>query len=452
VTSERLQLLLIGLAIILLLSRALGALAESWFRQPRVTGEIVAGIVLGPSLFAGTVSDTLFPAESRMVLSGLASLAVAMFMFVVGMSIEGRPLAGRGRVTGGAVAGATLVPFVLGTGLALVLARSHAPERPALFVVFMALAMSVTALPVLARILADRNLMSTAIGGIALSTAAMVDLLAWTALAGLQAWAIGTQDLWRVSLLVPYGLVMVFGVRPLTHRLLRRERWHGRGLAGPFVVVLAGTLLSAAAAEAIGIHSIFGAFLFGVMMPRQDAVLRAELESRVGHFTAVLLPVYFVVAGLKVDLGQLDLSLVWQLGLILLVALVGKVGGTYLGTRMVGLPPRPASALAVLMNTRGLTELVILGVGLEMGLLPTSLYSLMVVMALVTTAMTGPLLSVIYRHPVVVELRSGPEDGVRAHGSAGNRTERGAVWWRPDTQSTAHPQPPQDRAQERTRR
>lgn len=402
--SERLQLLFLGLALILVLARALGALATR-LRQPRVVGEILAGILLGPTLFAGTLSNALFPVELRAVLSGLATLGIVLFMFVIGMSIEGRPTAGR--VTSGAVAGSMLVPMLLGVPLALVLAESYPPERPAPFIVFVALAMSVTALPVLARLLADRNLTTTVVGGIALSTAAAVDLLAWSALAGLQAWVVGVEDLWRAGLLVPYGLVMVFVIRPLLRRMFSRESASGRGLTGPFTVALIGLLLSAAAAEAIGIHCIFGAFLFGMMMPRQDAVVRVEVEARVEHLTAILLPVYFVAAGLQVDLSGIDLDQLGQLGLILAVAVVGKVGGTYLGARLVGLPPRPAGVLAVLMNTRGLTELVVLGVGLELGLLSTSLYSLLVVMALVTTAMTGPLLSLSQREPTEVGVRPG---------------------------------------------
>ncbi|TGA92976.1 cation:proton antiporter, partial [Streptomyces sp. MZ04] len=179
----------------------------------------------------------------------------------------------------------------------------------------------------------------------------------------------------------------------------------GGGATDPrvYAAVLIGALVCGAATETMGMHYIFGAFLFGLMMPKEGARrLRSDVLDHTGRVTSVLLPVYFVVAGLKVDLGGFGRAETVQLGAILLVAVVGKFGGTYLGARSTGLPARPATALAALMNTRGLTELVILGVGLQTGLLDGSLYSLMVVMALVTTMMTGPMLARIYQKPVVV--------------------------------------------------
>ena len=399
-TSHQLQLLFADLALILLLARGLGGLLAR-VGQPPVVGEILAGILLGPTLLPAAVTGALFPADVRAPLTGMADVGVALFMFTVGLEIDTAALRGQGRVTAVSAVGSMAVPFALGSGLALWLARAHDPQQPAAFVVFVGLAVSVTAFPVLARILSDRGLSATALGGIALATAAVVDLVAWAALAGVQAAVEGGGGRrWPVALMLPYIVLMLLAVRPLVRRLLVRGGASARLTAPATAAALIGALLSATATEAMGMHFIFGAFLFGLLIPRQDtAGLRAELLEHTGRVTALLLPVYFVVAGLQVDLGRLGGGELLQLGAILLVAVAGKFGGAYLAARSQGLPARPAAALGALMNTRGLTELVILGVGLRLGLLDGTLYSLMVVMAVVTTAMTGPVLSRVYAKP-----------------------------------------------------
>lgn len=272
-----------------------------------------------------------------------------------------------------------------------------------------------TAFPVLARIIADRGLARTTVGTFALATAAVVDVVAWVALAAVQASIGGEDGHWRVLLLVPYVAVMFLVVRPLLGRLLA-----GGDPASPLSVprlaaVLSGALLSAAATEAMGMHFIFGAFLFGLVIPTGGAVERGEtIQRQTGQLTALLLPVYFVVAGLKVDLRGLGLDGLLDFGVILLVAVAGKLGGSYLAARLQGVPARASLALGTLLNTRGLTELIILGVGLRIGLLDGSLYSLMVVMALVTTAMTGPMLAWIYRRPVEIAIPGRASDLVPA--------------------------------------
>lgn len=405
-TSHQVQLLFVDLALILLLARGLGHLA-ALVLQPPVVGEILAGVLLGPTLLNGAITDALFPPDIRPLLAGMANVGVALFMFGVGLEIDTESLRGRGRVTAVSAAGSTAVPFALGIGLAFCLPRGGRTDHPVAFAVFIGLAVSVTAFPVLARILADRGLSRTALGGIALATAACVDIVAWTALAAVQATVAGGRH-WTVALIVPFVALMLLVARPLLRKVLTPGGKAAAITPRTFSVVLVGALLSATATEAMGLHFIFGAFLFGLVMPRHGArVQRTEVLDHTGRLTSVLLPVYFVVAGLQVDLSEIGGARLVQLGAILLVAVVGKFGGTYFAARSQGLPPRAAGALGALMNTRGLTELVILGIGLQLGLLDGPLYSLMVVMAVVTTAMTGPLLSRIYAKPVEVQRPAG---------------------------------------------
>ncbi|MFH9468780.1 cation:proton antiporter [Streptomyces clavifer] len=432
-TSHQLQILFFDIALILIMARGLGHLATR-IQQPPVVGEILAGVLLGPTLLSGAMSETLFPDEVRPMLIGIANLGVALFMFAIGLEIEGKTLKGNGRVTAAAAIGSTVVPFVLGIGLAFVLlARHHTPDTGA-FVVFIGLAVSVTAFPVLARILTDRGLSRTTIGGIALATAAFVDVVAWAALAAVNASVGAGGSHWLVALILPYLAVMLFVVRPLLSRYLTPAGKPAPATPLVFAVVVIGALLSAAATEAMGMHHIFGAFLFGLVVPRKGAAaLRADIHDRTGHLTSLLLPVYFVVAGFQVDLSGIGTSGLLELALILVVAVLGKFGGTYFGARSQRLPRQSAATLAALMNTRGLTELVILGVGLKLGLLDGSLYSLMVVMAVVTTVMTGPLLSRI-RAGTAAEKAESAEAGAEKDG-----TEKAGTGARPDADPEAAP-------------
>lgn len=406
-SSHQATMVLFGLGVIILLARLLGHLARR-LGQPPVIGEILAGILLGPTLFGGAVAGTMFPPDVRPFLGALASVGVALFMFLVGLELDQGILRGRGRVAASVATGSILVPFALGVSAAFLLIRSHPVPSTLSFVLYLGVAMAVTAFPVLARILTDRDLHRTFVGSVALTSAAIGDVLAWLLLAGVIALTGGT-DQWRVLLVVPYVVICYWVVRPQLRRLAAARTAAGHLSLGVLAVVTAGLLISAALTEWMGLHYIFGAFLFGVIMPRVDAAeLREEIALRIGSINGVLLlPVFFVVAGFKVDLSTIGTSGLWELGLILLVAMGGKLTGAYVGARVNRVPGREAATLAVLMNTRGLTELIVLGVGLDAGLLDRRLYTLMVVMAVVTTAMAGPLLSLIGPAGVAVAEPSG---------------------------------------------
>jgi Kef-type K+ transport system membrane component KefB len=323
-----------------------------------------------------------------------------MFMFAVGYQLDKRLLRGHERVAVSVSVSSVILPLSLGTWLGVWLAGRHHVHHVLPFALFVGTAMSVTAFPVLARILTDRGMHRTRIGSIALASAAMDDVLAWSLLIVVVAIAgAGGQQL-RLLLAPVYAGVTFGVVRPLLRRLVDVYQRRGRLTPNVLAAVLVGLLLSSYATDWMGVKYIFGAFLFGFVMPREGAAaaaLREEILGRLEQVSVlVLLPVFFVVSGLSVDLSSVSLSGLVELCLILLVAIVGKFGGAFAGARIAGVRSRRAGVLATLINTRGLTGIVILAVGLQLHILDPSLYSLMIVMAIVTTAMAGPLLHLIY--------------------------------------------------------
>jgi K+:H+ antiporter len=294
--------------------------------------------------------------------------------------------------------GAVMFPFVLGCLLALYLAgRQPTPDRVG-FVLFLGTALSITAFPVLARILQDSGLVGTTVGGLALACAAVDDVLAWSLLAVVVAISGANGQLWLALLVVPFAGLLITVVRPL---LCAAKRRLGASRLGDFAVLaIAGTglFLGAQATDRMGLHLIFGAFLFGIAFPRgSDSRRCARLLGGAERLNALLLlPVFFLIVGLQFDLVRLDTEELAVFALILAVAVGGKTGGAFVGARLCGAGSRHAVTLAVLLNTRGLTEMIALTTGVQLGLLDTGLYSQMVVMALVTTSMTGVLLRFVY--------------------------------------------------------
>ncbi|MGP3689017.1 cation:proton antiporter [Streptomyces sp. IBSNAI002] len=372
-------------------ARVLGALAQR-VGQPAVVGEICAGLLASPMVITAAGAETILPATVKPLLGALANVGLATFMFIVGYEIEGGFGRGRRKATLGVAAGSVIVPLIAGAALAVPLADTYAPGSKGAFVLFVGVAMSVTAFPVLARILSDRGLARHPVGALTLAAAAVGDLIAWICLAGVVAYA-GTSGQWRMALVPVYLLVLVAVVKPLLRVTAQRAADRGIPAERVVPVLVVGLMLSCAATEWIGIHFIFGAFAFGAVMPRGElGGLRGQIMRQMSQVGHILLPLYFVIAGTKVDLSAFTVSAVLALLAVIGVAIVSKAGGTYAGARLAGLPHAAALPAAVLMNTRGLTEIVIVAVALDMGLINQGFYSMMVVMAVVTTAMTGPLL------------------------------------------------------------
>lgn len=397
------------LALIIVVARLAGA-AAGRVGIPPVVGEIAAGVMLGPSLLGTELSGELFPTDQRGFLDVLARVGLVLFMFVVGLELDVKLIKGREKVAASVSVFSIFLPFTLGIGLAYLFVESNATEalKPAgadfwPFALFMGAAMSITAFPVLARILTDRRMHRTETGGLALASAATDDIIAWTLLAVVLAIAgvdggHGHLPSWAIYLAIPFVLIAVFVVRPALSVLTRS--YHRAGELTPTIlsVVLVGLLVFAAATEVLGIHYIFGAFLFGAIIPHeQAAAMRHEILVRLEQISVLLLlPVFFLISGLKVDIQGLGTEHLLPLVAILAVAIIGKYVGAYVGARLQKVPHWQASSLGLLMNTRGLTELIILNVGLEKGLLSPELFTMMVIMALVTTVMTGPLLGFTY--------------------------------------------------------
>jgi Kef-type K+ transport system membrane component KefB len=381
--------------------------------QPRVIGEIVAGILLGPSLLGWLSPRTLafiFPAQGLGALYSLSQVGLLLFMFQVGLELDVDRLRRMGRVVVLTSNISILVPFLAGAGLALFLypRLSSASVRVSDFALFMGTAMSITAFPVLARILAERKMLQSKVGSIAISCAAVDDITAWCLLAILIVRvrsSMGTALWFTLGGLIIYVAFMILVLRPL---LLRSQAFKKQKVStDTLAFVLLLTFLSAWTTEWLGVHALFGAFFAGVMLPRSEGLIRSFVEKLKTLNTVLLLPLFFAFTGLRTSVGLLTGETLWfYCALIVLVAIAGKLLGCVVSVRSAGMDWREAFSVGVLMNTRGLIELVILNVGLDLGVISPTLFSMMVIMALITTLMTTPLLDLMARSGGAGELAS----------------------------------------------
>ena len=396
--SSTLLHVLLALCAILVLARAAGHLFRR-LRQPPVIGEVLAGIALGPSLFGALAPGAqayLLPPEVAPYLGVLSQIGVILFMFAVGLELDPRLLRSRAHVTVVIAHASIVLPFVLGAALALWLyprlSSSDVPFNA--FALFLGVSMAVTAFPVLARILGDRGMQRSPLGVLALTCAAVGDVSAWCLLAFVVSVVrseVG-EALRTFGLVVLYVAVMLLLVRPLVRRLVERHDERGLSQAALSLIVV-GLLLSALATEWIGVHALFGAFLFGALIPHDSRIAKELLESIERLVLTLFLPIFFAFTGLHTQIGLLEGREAWLCcGVIVLVASLGKFGGTLAAARATGFGWRDASALGVLMNTRGLMELIVLNVGLELGVVSPTLFAMLVIMAIVTTLATAPLL------------------------------------------------------------
>jgi Kef-type K+ transport system membrane component KefB len=372
--------------------------------QPPVVGEVVAGILLGPSLLgllAPRASSFLLPPSVAPYLAVVAQLGVILYMFLVGLELNFDSLRQRARAAVAISHASIVVPFLLGAGLAIALypRLSTGDVRFTSFALFLGVAMAITAFPVLARILTDRGMTKSDLGVMALSCAAIDDVTAWCLLALVIGVAQAHVDgaMWVAAGTLAYIAIMFLVVRPVVDRLI--HRCEATGLTrGTTAAVFVAVLLSAVATEWIGIHAIFGAFLLGAVMPHDSRVARELTHKLEDPVTILLLPAFFAYTGMRTQISLVTGVESWLIcALIIAVATLGKFGGTFAAARLTGLGGRDAAALGTLMNTRGLMELVVLNIGLDMGVISPTLFAMMVLMALATTMATAPVLSWLMR-------------------------------------------------------
>ena len=408
---------LLALVVVIATARAMGSIFRS-VGQPQVIGEILAGIVLGPSLLgrlAPGAEGYLFPATVGPALNIIAQVGVILYMFLVGLELDPALLRKRGHTTVAISHASIVAPFLLGAAIALYLyPKLSTGDVPfTCFSLFLGVSMSVTAFPVLARILTDRRIHKTRMGAIALTCAAVDDVTAWCMLAFVvsvaRAQAAGAVA--TIAMALGFIALMIVVVRPAMVRLSLVYGNRGRLTQGVMAAIFVALLVSASATELIGIHAVFGAFALGAVIPHDSGMAR-ELTDRLEDIVIVLLlPAFFAYTGLRTQIGLVSGYEQWMMcALIVVVASAGKFGGSVVAARITGLNWRDSSALGVLMNTRGLMELIVLNIGLEMNVISPTLFAMLVIMALVTTFATTPILHLITRHEIP-EVQPFPELG-----------------------------------------
>ena len=401
--KEPLAILLIQITTIILVARFCGWIFRK-IGQPSVIGEIIAGIILGPSLlgmYFPEFSLALFPSDSMGNLKFLSQIGLILFMFVIGMELDMKVLKNKANDAVVISHASIVIPFALGIGLSYFVYNRFAPEGINFlsFSLFMGIAMSITAFPVLARIVQERGIHKTKLGAIVITCAAADDITAWCILAVVIAIVKAgnfVSSLYIISLALIFVGVMLFIVKPFLKRigdLYGSKDNIGKPVVAIFFLIL---ILASYCTEVIGIHALFGAFMTGVIMPDVSKFRSIFIEKVEDVSVILLLPLFFVFTGLKTEVGLLNDPYLWQVtGAIIFVAVVGKFFGSALAAKFVGQNWRDSLTIGALMNTRGLMELIVLNIGLELKVLTPEVFTMMVIMALVTTFMTGPALNLI---------------------------------------------------------
>lgn len=403
---QPLPILIIQIITIILVARGIGYLTGK-IGQPIVVGEIIAGILLGPS-FLGflfpSISAFLFPLESLLNLQFLSQIGLIFFMFIIGMELDLRILKNQAAAAVVVSNAGILFPFGLGVVLAYFIFTGYAPEGIsfASFALFLGIAMSITAFPVLARIIQERGLSKSPLGSMAITCAAADDVTAWCILAAIVAFVkAGTiiGAVYTLIMAVFFILFMLQIVRPLMKKIgsvyATREIFSKKVVGLIFIVLLASSYIS----EIIGIHALFGAFLAGVTMPQNLAFKKIITEKIEDVSLVLLLPLFFVSTGLRTELGLMNNAGAWVTFLfVLAVAIGGKFGGATLASRIVGQSWKDSLTLGVLMNTRGLMEIVVINIGYDLGILSPEVFTMLVLMALITTFLTGPGIDLIEKY------------------------------------------------------
>ena len=400
-----LSILLIQIIAVLLMVRLFGFLFKH-IGQPGVIGEIVAGIVLGPSVlgyFFPDVFQALFPPESLTNLELLSQVGLVLFMFVIGMELDFSVLKNKINETLVISHAGILVPFFLGIVASYWIYEEYAAAQTAFlpFALFIGISMSITAFPVLARIIQERNMTKTSLGTLAIASAANDDVTAWCLLAVVIAIAkAGTfaSALYAIGLTALYIIIMFMVVRPFLKKV--GEVYANQEVINKTFValILLILIISSTLTEIIGIHALFGAFMAGVVMPPSIGFRKVMMEKVEDIALVFFLPLFFAFTGLRTEIGLINSPALWGVCLLLItVAVAGKLGGCAVAARLVGESWKDSFTIGTLMNTRGLMELVALNIGYEMGVLPPSIFVILVIMALVTTFMTTPLLHLVER-------------------------------------------------------
>ena len=398
-------LLILQIVIIIIAARFFGWIFKK-MGQPSVIGEILAGILLGPSLlglYFPEVSGFLFPKQSLGSLQVLSQIGLILFMFVIGMELNLKALQSKAHDAIVISHASIIIPFSLGVGLAYFIYQAHAPEHIDFtsFALFIGIALSITAFPVLARIIQERGIHKTKLGAVVITCAAADDITAWCLLAVVIAIVKAgsvVSSLYTIFFALAYVVFMIKILRPFLKKigkLYQSEKELNQSAVAIFFIVL---LLSSFITETIGIHALFGAFMAGAVMPA-NMNLRKLLIGKIEDVALVLfLPIFFVISGLRTEIGLINDPQLWEVtGLIILLAIIGKFVGSAIAAKVVGQNWKDSLTIGALMNTRGLMELVALNIGYELGVLKAEIFAMMVIMALVTTFMAGPILRLINR-------------------------------------------------------